>query len=118
MNRLIELKRRVDDIASDLNNMYPCFKADKAISCKVTELKEYAQLALKEIQGQIKRGELTSFERNFIEPAIYDSYMKGIDKIRKGAKPSEQLNNLIGETESTISYWMCEIDEFQKKNCK
>lgn len=115
MERLLEIKRRVDDISEDLNVMYPRYKADAAISDKVTELKEYAQAALKEIQGQLKRGELTAFERQFVEPAIYDSYMKAIDKIRKGARPSERLNNLICETEGTISYWIYEIEEFQKK---
>lgn len=115
MERLIELKRRVDDIEADLNAMYPHFKSDKNISDKVTALKEYALAIKTEIQGQLKRDELTEFERHFIEPAIYDAYMKGIDKIRKGAKPSINLTHLIGETESTISYWVCEIEEYQKK---
>lgn len=115
MERLLEIKRRVDDIAEDLNNMYPRFKADKAISEKVTALKEYAQSALRDIQNQLKQGELTDFERRFIEPAIYDSYMKGINKIRKEAKPSERLNDLIFETDSSIGFWLCEIEEFKKK---
>ncbi|MFN3071936.1 hypothetical protein [Serratia sp. JSRIV004] len=115
MERLLEIKRRVDDISEDLNVMYPRYKADKAISDKVTELKEYAQSALKEIQGQLKRGELTPFEKHFVEPAIYGAYMKGIDKIRKGAKPSARLTDLIYETDSTIGYWICEIEAFQKK---
>ncbi|HEI6902013.1 hypothetical protein ACS8CT_14605 [Yersinia enterocolitica] len=115
MNRLLEIKRRVDDISENLNVMYPRFKTDKAISNKVTELKEYAQSALKEIQGQLKRGELTEFEENFLEPAIYDSYMKGIDKIRKGAKPSPELSDLIFETDSTISYWLCAIEKYNNK---
>lgn len=115
MERLIEIKRRVDDIAADLNDMYPRFKADRTISDKVTALKDYAQSALKEIQGQLKRGELTDFEQRFIEPAIYDSYMKGIDKIRKGAKPSDRLNDFICETDSTITYWLCEINAYKNK---
>lgn len=115
MKRLIEIKCRVDDISEDLNNMYPRFKADKTISDKVTALKEYAHSALKDIQGQLKRGELTDFQSKFIEPAIYDSYMKGIDKIRKGAKSSDRLNDLICETDSTIGYWMCAIREYQNK---
>jgi hypothetical protein len=115
MDRLLEIKRRVDDISENLNVMYPRFKADKTISNKVTELKEYAQSALKEIQGQLKRGELTEFESSFLEPAIYDSYMKGIDKIRKGAKPSSELSDLIFETDSTIGYWLCAIEEHNNK---
>ncbi|MGG2141607.1 hypothetical protein [Symbiopectobacterium sp. RP] len=115
MKRLMEIKRRVDDIAEDLNKMYPRYRQDKAISDKVSGLKEYAQSALKEIQGQLKRGELTDFERGFVEPAIYNAYMKGITKIRKGSRPSQELCDFIFETDNTIGYWLCEIEAFKNK---
>lgn len=114
MDRLLEISRRVDEIGSRLNSMYPRFKADKEISALVTELKEYAQAALKEIQGQISRGELTDFERHFVEPAIRECCAKGIDKMRKGAVPSARLNDLIWETDSTAGYWLNAIEESKK----
>ncbi len=40
----------------------------------------------------------------FIEPAISDSYMKGIDKIRRGAKPSQSVYDNLQETLSTLDY--------------
>ncbi|MCH4255529.1 MAG: hypothetical protein LKF77_08770 [Proteus vulgaris] len=111
MKRLLEIHHRVNEIGERLNNMYPNFKTDREISNLVTELKEYAQVSLKELQRQLQYGELTNFERYFIEPAIHDSYMTSINKMRKGMVPSEQLNNLIWETDSTISYWISAIEE-------
>ncbi|EBG1717839.1 hypothetical protein DYJ26_26390 [Salmonella enterica] len=116
MKRLYEIERMVDDIEKDLDRMYPHYKTDKDISDKVTALKEYAQAANKEIQEQLRRGELNDFEKAFIEPAIFETYMKAIDKIRKGAKPSQQLANHIFETKSTISYWMHLIKDHNEKD--
>ncbi|HAF2131295.1 TPA: hypothetical protein G9F27_005661, partial [Salmonella enterica] len=119
MERLLnEIERMVDDVEKDLDRMYPRYKTDKDISDKVTALKEYTQAAKKEVQERLKRGELNDFEKAFIEPAIFDAYMKGIDKIRKGAKPSQQLANHIFETKSTISYWKCAIEDYKVRNCK
>lgn len=111
MNRLLEIKRRLDEIEQALDKQYPRFRADKHISDMVTELKEYAQLERKKIQTQLKQDELSDFEERFIEPAINDVYLSAIDKIRKGAKPSVKLNDYIGETSSTLSYWLCAIEE-------
>lgn len=115
MDHLSEIQRRVNEITARLNAMYPHFKADSEISGLVIELKEYAQAALKEVQGQLRRGELTDFEQHFIEPALSDAYMKGISKMRKGMTPGEKLNDLICETDSTISYWISEIKAAEKK---
>lgn len=110
MQRLEEIQTRINWLEQELDKQHPRFRADKNISNKITELKEYALAERKKYHRELKEGRLTDFEKRFIGPAIDDVYMKAIDKMRKGAKPSVELCDHVSETASTLSWWLCEIE--------
>ncbi|RKT92988.1 hypothetical protein [Enterobacter sp. WPR_3_1] len=116
MNRLIEIKNRLEVIEQALNEQYPRFKSDPEITGQITHLKDYVQEERKRIQKQKARGELSEVESAFIEPAINDVYLSSLDKIRRGSKPSNSVNGYICDTSSTLSYWLHAINEFETKN--
>ncbi|WP_447868442.1 hypothetical protein [Rahnella aceris] len=113
MQRLMQIKERLDIIEAALDKQYPRFRPDPAITDLVTELKDHVQEERKKIQKQHSRGELSEFERCFIEPAINDVYLSSIDKIRRGSKPSEQMNFHIFDSSSTLSYWLSQIKDHE-----
>lgn len=86
MQRLMEIKNRLEVIEEALNEQYPRFKADPDITGQITDLKDYVQEERKSIQKQKARGELSEFESAFIEPAINDVYLSSLDK-------SEEVQN-------------------------
>ncbi|WGA06436.1 hypothetical protein NFK84_08990 [Enterobacter ludwigii] len=115
MHRLNEIKKKLDVIEHALNDQYPRFKADPALTELITELKEYVDTERKQLAKQKARGELTEFESCFIEPAVRDVYLAALDKIRRGSKPSSSVNNNICETSTTLSYWLHQIEERKEK---
>lgn len=115
MQRLVEIKKRLEVIENALNEQYPRFKADPDITGQITDLKDYVQEERKSIQKQKARGELSEFESAFIEPAINDVYLSSLDKVRRGSKPSSSVNSHICDTSFTLSYWMNQIQDYLKK---
>lgn len=115
MLRLMEIKKRLEVIEKALGKQYPCFKADPEITAQITDLKDYVQEERKRIQKQKTRGELSEFESAFIEPAINDVYLSSLDRIRRGSKPSSNVNAYIYDTSSTLSYWITLIKECEGK---
>ncbi|MEY0231292.1 hypothetical protein AB7200_06310 [Providencia alcalifaciens] len=119
MKRVLAFKEKVIELEQLLNTGYPRYRFDRdtsmEISQKITELKDFASQLTKQLKKQYASGELTEFEIAFIEPAISDSYMKGIDKIRRGAKPSQSVYDNLQETLSTLDYWILHIEDYQNK---
>ncbi len=115
MQRLNEIKNRLEVIEKALGEQYPRFKADPEITWQITDLKDYVQEERKRIQKQKARGELSEFESAFIEPAINDVYLSSLDKIRRGSKPSSRVNDYICDTSSTLSYWLFQIRDYKGK---
>ena len=115
MQRLMEIRNRLEVIEKALNEQYPRFKADPGITGQITDLKNYVQEERKRIQKQKARGELPEFESAFIEPAINDVYLSSLDKIRRGSKPSSSVNGYICDTSFTLSYWMHQIQDYRQK---
>lgn len=115
MHRLKEIKKKLDAIEQALNDQYPRFKADSALTELITELKDYVDTERKQLAKQKTLGELTEFESCFIEPAVRDVYLNSLDKIRRGSKPSSSVNNNICDTSMTLSYWLHQIEERQEK---
>ncbi|OTA21729.1 hypothetical protein Xbed_00480 [Xenorhabdus beddingii] len=120
MKRIQELKEKVSELDRLLDLGYPRYRFDKEtseeISQKITVLKDSASQLSNQLRKQYANGELSKFEMAFIEPAISDAYMKGIDKIRRGAKPSQVVHGYIAETLSTLEYWIGVIEECQSKD--
>ncbi|MDC9603506.1 hypothetical protein [Xenorhabdus griffiniae] len=120
MNRVQELKEKVSELNELLDSGYPRYRFDKEtseeISQKITALKDSASQLSNQLRKQYANGELSKFEIAFIEPAITDAYMKGVDKIRRGAKPSQTIHNHIVDTLSTLEYWIGSIEEYQSKD--
>lgn len=110
MQRLFEIKKRLEVIEAALGEQYPRYHADPALSSLVTELKDYVEEELKKIQRQLKRGELSEFESDMIEPAIRDVYSTSIDRLRRGAKPSSEMHDFILDTSSTLSHWLSSFE--------
>ncbi|CNH15678.1 TPA: hypothetical protein U5E00_003396 [Yersinia enterocolitica] len=115
MQRLMQIKEKLDVIEAALAEQYPRFRPDPVITDLVTELKDHVQEERKKIQKQHSRGQLSEFERCFIEPAINDVYLSSIDKIRRGSKPSGDMNFHICDTSSTLSYWLFQIKDHVEK---
>lgn len=115
MHRLMEIKEKLEVIESALNKQYPRFRADPEITEQVTELKDFVEGENKKIQKQLSREELSEFERAFIAPAINDVYLNALDRIRRGSKPSNEMNYRICETSSTLSYWLFNIEDYKAK---
>ena len=119
MKRVLAFKESVSELEQLLNSGYPRYRFDRdtniEISQKITALKDSVYLLTKQLKKQYASGELTKFEMVFIEPAISDSYMKGIDKIRRGAKPSQGVYDNLQETLSTLDYWILHIEDYQNK---
>lgn len=113
MQRLMEIKNRLEVIEEALNEQYPRFKADPDITGQITDLKDYVQEERKSIQKQKARGELSEFESAFIEPAINDVYLSSLNKVRRGSKPSISVNGYICDTSMTLSYWLSRIKEHE-----
>ncbi|WP_338804500.1 hypothetical protein WDV76_03440 [Xenorhabdus griffiniae] len=120
MKRVQELKEKISELDRLLDSGYPRYRFDKEtseeISQKITALKDSASQLSNQLKRQYANGELSKFEMAFIEPAITDSYMKGIDKIRRGAKPSQTVHDHIVETLSTLEYWIGSIEEYKSKD--
>ncbi|WP_275260424.1 hypothetical protein [Citrobacter freundii] len=115
MQRLYEIKNKIDVIEQALNSQYPRFKADPVLTGLITDLKDYVDTERKQLAKQKGRGELTEFESCFIEPAVRDVYLSSLDKIRRGCKPSSSVSDHIYDTSSTLSYWFHQIDRYQDK---
>lgn len=115
MHRLMDIKDKLEVIESALNKQYPHFRGDPEITELVTELKDFVQGEDKKIQKQLSRDELSEFESAFIAPAINDVYLNALDRVRRGSKPSNEMNNRIYETSSTLSYWLFQIEDYKKK---
>ena len=115
MHRLNEIKKKLDVIEHALNDQYPCFKADPVLTGLIIELKDYVDSERKILGKKKSRGELSEFESCFIEPAIRDVYFSSLDKIRRGSKPSSNVNGHICDTSSTLSYWFHQIEGFMDK---
>lgn len=118
MQRLLDIKTRLDALDKALGEQYEKhgkYKSDAAISHLVTDLKDHTESARKTIQGQLKRGELTDFEAQFIEPAINDVYLEAIDKMTRGAKPSEELNQKVYDTSFTLMHWISQVEHGLKQ---
>lgn len=113
MQRLVEIKKRLELIEEALNEQYPNYKSGSEITAQITELKGHVQDARKIIQKKKSQGELSDFEIAFIEPAINDVYLTSIDKIRRGAKPSPSVSEHIYDTSVTLDYWLGEIGRFK-----
>lgn len=113
MQRLMEIKNRLEVIEEALNEQHPRFKADPEITGQITDLKDYVQEERKRIQKQKIRGELSEFELTFIEPAINDVCLSSLDRIRRGSKPSSSVNGYICDTSMTLSYWLSQIKEHE-----
>ncbi|WP_421671039.1 hypothetical protein [Rahnella sp. EDr1-12] len=115
MQRLMQIKEKLEVIEAALVEQYPRFHPDPAITDLVTELKDHVQEERKKIQHQHSRGELSEFERCFIAQAINDVYLSSIDKIRRGSKPSAHMNFHIFDSSSTLSYWLSRIKDHEEK---
>ncbi|MBU9833553.1 hypothetical protein FS594_26895 (plasmid) [Rahnella aquatilis] len=115
MQRLMQIKKKLDVIEDALAEQYPCFRPNPVITDLVTDLKDHVQEERKKIQKQHSRGELSEFERCFIAHAINDVYLSSIDKIRRGSKPSDHMNFHICDTSSTLSYWLSRIKDHEEK---
>jgi hypothetical protein len=115
MQRLTEIKNRLEVIEAALAKQHPRYRADPLLSDLVTDLKDHVEGERKKIQKQSRRGELSELESNFIEPAINDVYLSALDRIRRGAKPSSEMNNRICETSTTLSYWLFQIQDYEGK---
>lgn len=118
MQRIIEIKNRLEVIGKLLDAQYPRFKADPGISVRVADLKDHVEAELGRIRNQLKQGKLTEFEVKFIEPAINDIHLTSLARIRRGSKPSDKLNRYICDTSFTISHWLGQIQEYQDQNVK
>lgn len=116
MERLNEIKNRLETIENALSEQFPRFRADPELTGKITDLKDYVEAERKKIQKQKKLGELSELESSFIEPAINDVYLSSLDKIRRGSKPSDSVNGYICDTSFTLSYWLHAIKDFKEKN--
>ncbi len=115
MQRLTLIKEKLDVIEAALSEQYPRFRTDPVITDLVTELKDHVQEERKKIQKKHSRGELSEFECCFIEPAIDDVYLNSISDIRRGSKPSEDMNSKICNTSSSLSYWLSQIKDHEEK---
>lgn len=119
MKRVQDLKEKVSELDQQLNTGYPRYRFDKEtsseISQKLTKLKDSTLQLSNQLKRQSAKGELSDFEKAFIEPAIHESYMNAIDKIRRGAKPSAQVHDYLLETLNTLGYWICSIEEYKCK---
>ncbi|MDW2744823.1 hypothetical protein [Atlantibacter subterraneus] len=115
MERLIEIKNRLETIEKALGEQFPRFKADPELTEQITDLKDYVEAERKKIQKQKRLGELSELESSFIEPAINDVYLSSLDKIRRGSKPSNSVNEYICDTSSTLSYWLFQIRDYEGK---
>ncbi|MGC0864390.1 hypothetical protein [Pantoea agglomerans] len=115
MQRLIEIKSRLDVIGAALEDMKERYRADPDISAWVTGLKDYVETELKKIRKQAKAGKLTEFEECFIAPAIQDVYTSDMDKIRRGSKPGSKMHDHIRETSTSLSYWLFEIEAYESQ---
>ncbi|WP_039056241.1 hypothetical protein [Enterobacter sp. Bisph1] len=115
MQRLYEIKKRLDVIEQALNEQYPRFKADPVLTGLITDLKDHVDSERKKLEKQKKRGELTEFESCFVEPAVRNIYLSSLDKIRRGSKPSGSVSNHIFDTSFTLSYWCHHIEEYLDK---
>ncbi|CCW29658.1 MULTISPECIES: hypothetical protein [Morganellaceae] len=120
MNRVQELKEKVSELNQLLDSGYPRYRFDKEtseeISQKITLLKELASQLSNQLRKQYSNGELSRFEMAFIEPAISEAYMKGIAKIRRGAKPNQTVHGHIVETLFTLEHWIGGIEEYKSKD--
>ena len=50
-----------------------------------------------------------------VKPAVDDIYLTSIAKINRGAKPTQEIYNYIADTESTLEYWLGQIESLQSK---
>ncbi|HEM7928240.1 TPA: hypothetical protein ACNVQT_001491 [Citrobacter farmeri] len=116
MNRLMEIKSRLDKIEQALNGQHPRFRSEPEVTRQITVLKDYVENERKKIQKLDKQGKLSELETAFIEPAINDVYLSSLDKIRRGSKPSSSVNGYICDTSSTLSYWLHAIEDYERKS--
>ncbi|WP_228007954.1 hypothetical protein [Citrobacter sp. BDA59-3] len=107
----MEIKSRLDSIEDALNEQYPHFKANQELTEQITNLKDYVEAEYNKIQKQKKKGGLSELESAFIEPAINEVYSTSLDKIRRGSKPSESVNEHICDTSFTLNYWIRQIQD-------
>lgn len=116
MNRLMEIKSRLDKIEQALNGQHPRFRSEPEVTSQITDLKDYVENERKKIQKLEKLGELSDLETAFIEPAMNDVYLSSLNRIRRGAKPSSTVHAYISDTSTTLSYWLHSIENVKRKN--
>ncbi|HCT7894564.1 hypothetical protein ABLV08_12835 [Klebsiella sp. CN_Kp088] len=115
MQRLNEIKKRLETIDRALNEQGDRFRDDPVIKTQIRDLKDYVDAERKKIQRQETNGELTDFEAKFILGAIDDVYTASLSQIRRGASINVELSDKINNTLYSLNYWLSEINGHTKK---
>lgn len=116
MERLIEIKNRLEVIEKSFNEQYPRFRNAPELTEQITDLKDHVEAERKKIQKQKRKRVLSDFECSCIEPAINDVYLSSLDRIRCGLRPDNSVSGYIYETSSTLTYWLHQIDNHIKSH--
>lgn len=119
MNNILIIKSKLDEITALFESGGDHLRFDKAtsqeISRKLTELKDFTSELQKSLEKQSKQGKLTDTEETMVKPAVDDIYLTSIAKINRGAKPTREIYNHIADTESTLEYWLGQLESLQSK---
>ncbi|MCT6517540.1 hypothetical protein GY03_09695 [Proteus vulgaris] len=119
MDRLMEIKRRTDEINKLLNDKYPSYRFNKLeseeITHKVRELKDYSFAELKKLESSEKNRSAVSFESAFILPAISEFCIRGLHGVKRNSKPNCELHNRILGASGDLDYWIFEVGRFNGK---
>lgn len=115
MQRLNEIKKRLEAIDRTLNEQGDHLRDDSVIKTQIRDLKDYVDAERKKIQRQETNGELTDFEAKFILGAIDDVYTASLSQIRRGARINVELSDKINNTLYSLNYWLSEINGHTKK---
>ncbi|ELY4671720.1 hypothetical protein SM021_002321 [Cronobacter muytjensii] len=110
MHRLTEIKTRLDLILAKIGGVNPASNAGSEITEDIRELKDYVDDECKKLQRLKKQGELTRLEAQFVGPAIDEVCLQALDKIRRGARCNERVENHLIDTQTTLSWWLAQIE--------
>lgn len=118
MDRIIEIKRKADEINKLLNDKYPSYRFNKLESEEIThnirELKDYTFSELKKLRKKESNKNITQFEYCFILPALNEFYVSGLHGVNRNSKPTNKIHNCILSASGDLDYWIFEINRVNK----
>lgn len=107
MHRLKEIKKRLDKIIVAVESNSMLSNSEQEVKGHIRGLKDYVETEHKKL---LKQSRLTEFEENFVKPAIKEVRLQALDKIRRGARCEERVKNHLADTQTTIDWWLAEIE--------